>query len=133
MHTILLHHHRWWLIIGGSLILLVIYLSLAPHPPHPNVAIPFSDKVGHGLAYFTLMSWFAQLYQTPRQRRYLAIGFILLGGGLEIVQGLGGVRMADLWDFAANTSGVLLSWWIVTFTKLGMILSRIEQRWFKCH
>jgi len=129
MHTAPLHYYRLGLVIGWGLILLVIFLSLAPHPPQPNVAIiPFADKIGHGFAYFTLMSWFAQLYQTTQQRRYLAIGFILLGGGLEILQGMSGVRTADIWDFFANTSGVIIGWLAVTLTKLGVVLSVIKRR-----
>lgn len=122
-----LHYRRLWMFIGWGLILLIIYLSLTPRPPQPAVGLPFGDKIGHGLAYFSLMSWFAQLYQNPRHRLYLAIGFMVLGGGLEILQGLGGVRSADIWDFLANTSGVLIAGLAVFLTKFGVILFVIEQ------
>lgn len=123
-----LHYRRLWIFIGLSLILLIIYLSLTSHPPQPSVKIPFGDKIGHGLAYFTLMIWFAQLYQNPRHRLYLALGFIILGGSLEILQGLGGVRAADIWDFLANSSGVFLGGLAATLTRFGIILFIIEQR-----
>ena len=49
-----------WLALGYGLILLVIYLSLTPAPP--SIPIENGDKLGHGMAYATLMVWFAWLY-----------------------------------------------------------------------
>lgn len=124
-----LHYHKLWLSVGWGLVVLVIYLSLTPHPPQPGIELPFSDKIGHTLAYFTLMSWFAQLYPMPQQRFLIAISCLLLGGSLEILQGMGGTRVADWWDFLANATGVLLGWEIVRLGKLGKVLFLLEQQW----
>lgn len=101
-----------WLALGWSLVLLIIYLSLkAPTPPKPSFFnLPNLDKLGHCLAYFTLTGWFVQLYVAPRARLKFALGFVVLGVILEILQGLGGMRQADWKDAAANITGVLLAW-----------------------
>lgn len=129
MQEFSLYYRRLWLSVGWGLVVLIIYLSLTSHPPQPGVALPFGDKIGHALAYFTLMSWFAQLYPTPRHRIFIMVGCVLLGGSLEILQGFGGIRVADWWDFLANTTGVLLSLGLVHLSKWGNILFLLEQRW----
>lgn len=125
-----LRYRNLWLSVGWGLVILIIYLSLTTHPPQPSVELPFGDKIGHALAYFTLMSWFAQIYPTSQHRILIAISCILLGGSLEILQGIGGIRVADWWDFLANSTGVLLGWGIVRLSSLGMLLFLLEQRWF---
>lgn len=129
MQEFSLRYRTLWLSVGWGLVILIIYLSLAPRPPHPGVELPFGDKIGHALAYFTLMSWFAQLYPMPRHRILIAISCILLGGCLEVLQGIGGIRVADWWDFLANSTGVLLGWGIVRVDRLGTLLFLIEKRW----
>ncbi len=98
-----------WLGIGWSLVIAVIVLSLIPPPPMIQT-VNYGDKIEHIIAYFVLMWWFAQIYLMPRQRLQYMIGFLLLGAGLEILQGLGGIRQADWVDMVANSVGVLLAW-----------------------
>ncbi len=98
-----------WLGIGWSLVIAVIVLSLIPPPPMMQT-VDYGDKIEHIFAYFVLMWWFTQIYHTPRQRLQYMIGFLLLGAGLEILQGLGGIRQADWVDMVANSVGVLLAW-----------------------
>lgn len=124
-----LRYRKLWLSVGWGLVLLIIYLSLTSRPPQPGIELPFGDKIGHALAYFTLMSWFAQLYPTARQRIFIAFSCLLLGGTLEILQGFSGIRVADGWDFLANSTGVVLGWQIVRWGNLGKILFLLEQRW----
>lgn len=130
MQKFSLHYRKFWLSVGWGLVILIIYLSLTSHPPRPSVDIPLSDKIGHALAYFTLMSWFAQLYQTPYSRLVIALCCIALGGSLELLQGFSGIRVADWWDFLANFTGVLLGWSAVSLSRLGTLIFLLEQQWF---
>ncbi len=99
---------RLWTLIGCGLVILVVVLSLSPSLP-PPVDFPWADKFYHLLAYAVLMLWFAQLH--PRSRYgWLVCGFIALGILLEILQSQSGIRTGEVWDAAANSLGVLLSW-----------------------
>jgi VanZ family protein len=99
-----------WLALGWLLVLLVVYLSLAPAPI--QLEIDQGDKFSHALAYLVLMSWFANLYETPKQRRSLAMAFVVMGIGLEVVQGLIGYRSFEIADMGACAAGVVLGWLI---------------------
>lgn len=119
-----LRFKKLWLGIGWSFVTLVIVLSLIP--PFPIIQTPgYGDKVEHLFAYFVLMGWFAQIYHSPQQRLHYLIGFLLLGIGLEILQGFGGVRHADWLDILANTIGVCSAWY-VTKNRLANLLVYIE-------
>ena len=77
------------------MIITVVVLSLAPiNSAIPNVQN--GDKVGHFIAYFTLMTWFSWLYPKPLVRNLYAIGFIILGGTMEILQSMTAYRMGDI-------------------------------------
>jgi VanZ family protein len=95
-----------WSILGWGLVLLVIYLSLTPKPP-PTDFMPSGDKVGHCLAYATLMGWWSQL--DTRHCR-LALLFVLMGLSMELAQSFIDTRKADVFDMAANSVGVGLGW-----------------------
>jgi VanZ family protein len=129
LETILptLRFKKFWLIIGWSLILVVIGLSLMSSPPPVIPSIDYGDKFAHLLAYFVLMGWFAQLYHAPQQRLTYLIGFILLGGALEILQSLGGVRQGEWADMIADSTGVLLAWQF-TKSRLAYILAYVEEK-----
>ena len=96
---------RAWIVSGWLLVLAVIYLSLTPKPP--EAPVEFGDKIGHLLAYATLMGWW---HQIERNGYRLALIFILMGLMLEILQSLGGIRQGDIFDMAANSLGVGLGW-----------------------
>ena len=85
----------------------VVWLSLTPAPP--RIDFEQSDKLGHFLAYGTLMFWFSQLYR-KRTRVLYAIAFIAMGIGLEFIQGQLGYRTYEVFDMYANLLGVLLGW-----------------------
>jgi VanZ family protein len=116
-----------WLSIGWSLVLAVIVLALIPPPSITKGAI-YTDKIGHFIAYFILMGWFAQIYHVPKQRLLFMIGFLLLGGLLEILQGLSGIRQADWFDMLANSTGVLAAWQL-TKNRFAYVLVYIDA-WF---
>lgn len=101
--------------IGWLLIIAVIFLSLVPI----NAAIPEiknGDKVGHFIAYFSLMLWFSWLYKKPWVRNIYAICFIILGGLMEILQSITTYRMGDIEDFHVNTIGVIFGFVFSVFT-----------------
>lgn len=121
----LLRHLRAYQAIGVGIIAAILYLSLTFHPPKgPDV--PLADKWEHLLAYGSLMFWWGQL-ALGRTRTSLALAFIAMGGAVEILQGMGGVRMAEWGDFIANGLGVALGY---TFSqgRLGRLLEALEQK-----
>jgi len=103
-----------WQIGGWMLVALVCWLSLTPAPQHPPDFLGW-DKAQHFLAYAVLMFWFAQSF--PRHWRWPLL-LVLLGVGLEVLQGLGGVRQYDPFDMLANGLGVLLGWALSLFPPL---------------
>jgi VanZ family protein len=104
---------RWtatWLAIAWLLVAAVIVLSLVRLGATPPRAQ--SDKVGHVLAYATLMFWFGQIYSRARTKLFIAIALALMGVALEIAQEYTGYRTFDYADMAANATGVVLGWLI---------------------
>ena len=101
-------HRRLWLILGWALFLSVIYLSLTPTP----VEIPLAegDKLGHLLAYGTMMIWFSNIFENLIPRASLAVGLVAMGIALEFVQGWTGFRTFDIADMVANACGVFAGW-----------------------
>ena len=98
-----MRHARVWYVIGSALTMLVIVSSLVPSRDLPHLRV--SDKVEHLVAYFGLALWFGGLVPL---RRYLALALalLMLGGGIEIAQGLMGLgREADWRDFYADSLG----------------------------
>ena len=86
----------------------IAWLSLNPAPP--DLDFEQSDKLGHFAAYGLLMFWFCQLYMGWKTRVAYAAGFVIMGVGLEYLQGQLGYRTYEVFDMYANTLGVLLGW-----------------------
>lgn len=106
-----------WLALGWSLVLAVIYLSLTPKLPSPDISQ--IDKAGHFLAYTALMGWWSQL--DTRHGR-LALLFVLMGLSMEIAQSFTGYRQGDAFDMVVNSIGVGMGW-LVTRIKPGWLRS----------
>jgi VanZ family protein len=119
-------YHKLWLAIGYALIALVIFLSVTSKPPLPDIDIPFIDKVGHLLAYFSMMAWFAQIYHAKKQRLSYALSFVALGVVMEFVQSFDPARMAEFADMVANASGVLIALLMTRMSFFRQLLLRIE-------
>ena len=117
--------HKVWLGFGWLWIVLVCYLSLMPHPPEP---VPFKgvDKLEHLLAYAGLMLWFCQVYVTHAARISVLAGLVVLGVGIEVLQGLGGYRYFEYADMLANTGGVLIGWGLA-HTRMGRAILMLER------
>lgn len=66
----------------------------------------FWDKSLHFTAYFGLSLMTTIAVRANRNALWWALGLVLMGGALEIIQGFTG-RDADIFDELANTIGVL--------------------------
>jgi VanZ family protein len=118
---------RWfklWSAIGWLLIVAVIYLSLTLHPI--EIDVEQGDKLGHTLAYFSMMIWFAQLYRR-RLHVWWGLGFIALGIALEYLQGWSGYRDFEYLDMVADASGVTAGW-LLGGTVAAHLLRGLERR-----
>jgi VanZ family protein len=118
-----LHYLKLWKGIGYLLVGVVVILSVIS--PSSNAELfRINDKIGHFLAYFVLMGWFAQ-YHDSKHYKYLAIIFIAQGIGLEIVQTFLPERIGSFSDILANSLGVLIAWGLAN-TFLGRLLFHFE-------
>jgi len=119
---------RWfnfWRVAGWCWVIVVWYLSLTPKPPIPDMGFAFQDKVGHLLAYAFLMGWFGNVYHCRHARIVFAVIFILMGIGLEFLQGMGHDRLFEYADMLANAAGVILGY-LLTLGPLRLLLYKIE-------
>ena len=103
---------------GWSIAAIIVWLSLTPAPPH--IDIEQGDKLGHFLAYGTLMYWFCLLYKRRATRIAYASLWIAMGVGLEFVQGQLGYRTYELYDMFANTLGVLIGWALALLFRIAL-------------
>ena len=71
------------------------------------VAVDVNDKVMHAGAYFVLMVWFAGFY-TRTVYPLIAAVLLVLGVGLDLLQGLTETRTFDWYDIAMNCAGVIV-------------------------
>ncbi len=87
-------------------LLAVIALSVIPQGAMPDTGL--SDKLGHMAAYATLALAGGIAYRGARSLLILAVGLLLLGAGLELVQALLPGRFASGYDLLANLVGISL-------------------------
>ncbi len=118
---------RWfriWLALGVCMIAAVFYFSLTP----VTLAMPAEhfDKLYHAATYALMMSWFVQLYRGRRSHLLLAIGFISMGAGIEILQGFHPMRYFDVLDMLANAAGIVMVWFFSS-GDVSTLLWRFEQ------
>lgn len=116
----MLRYYKLWLSIGWTMVFLLSYFSLVSNPPEFGIKFEYFDKVRHFIAYFILMFWFSQLYQTKISRFLYGLFFIFLGAVLEVLQGLGHVRLFEYTDMLANSAGVIFAFFLTkgNFKKL---------------
>ena len=86
-------------------LLAIVMLSLLPQDSLPSVRI--SDKIYHILAYGCVALAGGFGFRGIRQRLIIALGMLLLGAGLELLQGLMPSRFMSLADIYANVAGIL--------------------------
>lgn len=126
----MLRYFNLWLSFGWLMIVTICYVSLTSSPPDLKIDIANLDKIEHFAAYFILMFWFSQLYEVNKTRLFYGIAFVFMGVGLEILQGLGGVRYFEYFDMLANSLGVIFAWFI-TKGRPQFLLLFIENRFIR--
>jgi VanZ family protein len=111
---------RWttfWWACDWLLTLAVVLGSLIPPAEMELVTPIINDKLLHGFAYFLMGMWFAGSMEPPKHG-WLALGLVLLGGAIEILQYyMGFGRDADWKDFLADIIGVVLA---ITLARAGL-------------
>ena len=112
-----------WLTIGYALVVLVVFLSLTSSPVDMEMGFPYEDKVFHALAYFTLMTWFSQIYHDKFQRNMIAVVFVFMGVTLEYLQGFDANRYFEFADMIANSIGVALGFSIALTSAKNTLLN----------
>lgn len=115
-----------WLSIGYALVILIMFLSLTGSPVSLAISFLNEDKFYHALAYFCLMSWFAQIYHDRFRRNMLAVIFVLMGASLEYIQSFDPNRFAEFGDMVANITGVLIAL-LLSLTSFRFMLVRLER------
>jgi len=105
---------------------IIIILSVVPGPEDMGQIIGL-DKLMHVFAYAFAMFWCGMCYTEKKHIIMFSAGLILMGGGLEIIQGLTGYRMMSFYDMIANSIGVFLGW-VLAGTRLALLLSYVEKR-----
>lgn len=121
-----LTYPKVWSAVGWMLVAGVIVGSLMPGGAVEALSFSLNDKVLHTGAYCLLTLWFTGLY---RRSLYLAIGGVLLvlGIGLDLLQGLTRTRSLDWHDMVANAFGIALGL-VLAFTVIGGWCQRLERR-----
>lgn len=99
---------RWWLAGGAVLLALITWGSLTPSLPDFQAPVPQFDKFEHIGAYLLLTAWFSAAY--PKRWLWIAAGFAIFGGAIEILQGYTG-RDPDWFDWFADSIGAGLGTW----------------------
>ena len=107
---------RVYVALGWGLVAVIWWLSLTPRPP--DLGVDQGDKLGHLLAYGSLMFWFALLYIPTKIRALYAAGFIAMGIAIEFVQGWTGYRSFEVADMVADGLGVALGWGLAQFVRI---------------
>jgi len=117
---------KLWSLLGWLFVVSVIVGSLIPGPALDAVAVDVNDKVMHASAYFVLMVWFAGFY-TRTAYPLIAAVLLILGIGLDLLQGLTETRTFDWYDVAMNSAGVIVGL-AASLSLLGGWCQRVEQR-----
>src|SRR5690606_15079595 len=90
-----------WCALWCLAVAAVVVFTLMPAPDLPDA--PGSDMLHRFLAYFLLAASAVQLFARWPSLLGAGLGLVLLGIGLEHVQGTTDTRFADRWDALANT------------------------------
>ena len=113
-----LQHRAFWRSLSLGVLVVVLVGALSPAVWFGNKADALSlfknaDKWVHGTTFFVLALWFSGLVE---RRRYWLVGagLIAFGALLEFFQLYVRYRMADHFDIAANTAGILIGLAVAT-------------------
>jgi hypothetical protein len=118
-----LRFRKLWIGIGMALVAVVAFLSLTPDPL--DVGRVHQVKVGHFIAYGTLMLWFAQIFRSAEGRIGVGLSLALMGVVLEYLQGATGYRTFAYSDMRDNAIGVAAGL-ALAYAGLGGALGRLD-------
>ena len=126
-----LRHSRRWQVAGALVLALVFAAAVVPAlwswPTVRQTAIFAFDKWLHGATFVVLSLWFSGQYARRSYWR-IALGLLLFGIAIELVQRTLSYRTADLQDLYANVVGIVIGLGLATAGIGGWSL-RIEN-WF---
>ena len=106
------------------MVIIVVGASLMPAKAVEILFGTLNDKGEHIVAYVGLMVWFGGMFRRTLQP-WVAIALVVLGGVLELLQGLTPTRTPDVLDLEADTIGVLIGL-ALSMTVLTRWCQRIE-------
>jgi len=95
----------FWKSSFWALVLATLWLSLVPVHHIPS-AFSFWDKAQHALGFAGLA--FLGLMAYPGRVAQVMSGLMLLGAGIEVMQGLTGWRQGDWQDWVADCVGLII-------------------------
>ena len=104
-----------WLAVG-------IVLALAKLPPIP-LDISYTDKIEHAVAFSLMMLYAGMLF--PRDRGWAALGLLIYGIKIEMLQLLVPWRSAEWMDIGADACGIGLGW-LLLLTPAQRLLSSVD-------
>jgi len=114
-----LRYLRLWKGLGLLFIVAAFVLSLGPDVTPKG--IPHIDKFIHATSYAGLTFWFLLVY--PKRHHWMfAVGFVVMGGLIEVMQYFTPYHLAEVNDAIANTVGVTIGW-LLNLTPLGGLLA----------
>jgi VanZ family protein len=95
----------WLLLVAVTILFLLPVQYLSPE------VFDWWDKSQHALAFGVLTVLGMLSYQKNNKQRCLVILLLILYGALiEYLQTLTGWRFGDIWDWVADSAGVILGW-----------------------
>lgn len=109
---------QWfWKSSFWALVAATLWLSLVP-VHHIPLAFSFWDKAQHALGFSGLA--FLGLMAYPGRMARVLFGLMLLGAGIEVMQGWTGWRQGDWLDWVADCAGLVIGgacWRVVATLK----------------
>jgi VanZ family protein len=108
-------YHPYWRVLLLMMIAVTCWFAFTPHPP--GLQFQDADKVQHFIA-FSSLTLVACLSQAPgvRQAVVAALGMLMFGIFIELVQSQLPTRTADIRDVIADSMGIaggLLFLWLL--------------------
>ncbi len=100
-----LRYYRFWLLLGFLLVVATLVVSLMPL--QMGHGVPHQDKLLHMTGYGMLTLWFLQIVRNQRALFLVPLAMMMLGIGIEVLQGVTQYRYPDRMDALANTLGCI--------------------------
>ena len=125
-----LHGHWYWVALGVALMAFGLRIALQPNPDL-TLDFPEGDKLLHAAGFACLMGWWGNLYTRRWARGWAALGCLIYGALVEVVQWFSPPRTADVQDVLADGVGIGIALLLLR-TPLASVLASVERglrRW----